>query len=246
MTIIEDPIQKQDIREGGKILGRILSLVANEARPGLDTGRLNEFANDLIDKSGVKPAFLNYDGYPATLCTSINEEIVHCIPSDRILKEGDILSLDLGIFHKGFCLDSALTIPIGKISDEAINLLKVTKGALSEAIKAVKPGRNIGIIGCTVQKYVEKRNLSVVRDLVGHGTGRKVHEEPQIPNFGSCGAGIEIKKGMVLAIEPMVTVGSYKITRATDGYGFSTYDGLLSAHFEHTILVGERGAEILT
>lgn len=247
MTIIEKDEHKKIVREGGKILKKILIEVSDFAREGVSTLALNNLAEKLILQANATPAFLNYEGFPAVLCTSINEEIVHCIPrEDRILKSGDVLSLDLGILYQGFYLDSATTIAIGKVSDRIIDLIDTTRKSLSSALKEVKAGKNIGIVGCTVAKFAQTRGFAVVRDLVGHGVGRKLHEDPQIPNYGSCGFGPEIVKGQLLAIEPMLTNGGHKITKAVDGYGFATLDGSLAAHFEHTVLVGENGVEILT
>jgi methionyl aminopeptidase len=184
--------------------------------------------------------------FPACLCTSINEEIVHVAPSERILKKGDILSLDLGVFYKGFNTDMAITIPVGEISPEGRRLIRTTKKALKRGIKKIRPGNTIGDIGNTIQRYVESQGFNVVRELCGHGVGKEVHEEPQILNYGKRKSGPEIKEGMVLCLEPMVTVGDWHLKKTKDGFGYETVDGSLTAHFEHTIAVTKNGTEVLT
>ncbi len=250
------------MREGGKILAEIMGELEKAVRPGVATKELNRLAESLILNSGAKPSFKGYtnrkdgiiDPYPASLCTSINEEIVHCLPSERILKEGDILSLDLGIYYpstssgqvEGFHSDMAITVPVGKISSEAQRLIKATKKALKRGIAEIKPGNHIGDIENAIQKYVESQGFEVVRDLCGHGIGRELHEDPQILNFGKRRTGPELVEGMVLCLEPMVAIGDPTIKRAKDGWGYSTFDDSLSAHFEHTIAVTGKGTEILT
>lgn len=241
------------LREGGKILAEILQNVAHLARPGISTARLNEIAEDLIKKFGARPSFKNFrpeksaPPYPATLCTSINDEVVHCVPSqERILKDGDILGLDLGIWYKDLCTDSALTIAIGEISKEAKKLISVTEESLYKGIKESILGNTIGDIGFAISQHVQQAGFSVIRDLVGHGVGYGVHEDPQIPNFGQKGQGEKIRVGMVLAIEPMTALGDYHIKSCSDHFGYRTFDSGLSAHFEHTIAITENGPEILT
>lgn len=245
------------IREGGKILTRVLQKVARAAESGLTTNDLNKLARELIFSYGAKPAFEGYkEGYkpkeshgipyPAALCTSVNDEIVHAIPGKRILQEGDIIGLDLGIVYKGFFTDMAVTVGIGKIDSKAEQLLKITKKSLEIGIRQVAPGNYIGDIGSAIQEYVESHGFSVVRQLVGHGVGRAVHEEPQIPNYGKPKTGGILQPGMVLAIEPMVTIGNYQIKSSSDGFGFKTIDGSLSAHFEHTVAVTKEGYEVIT
>jgi methionyl aminopeptidase len=242
------------MREGGKILAGIMGELEKKVRPGIKTLELGRLAESLILNSGAKPSFKGYtnrkdgilDPYPSSLCTSINEEIVHSLPSERVLKEGDIISLDLGIYYKGFHTDMATTVPVGKVTPEAQRLIKVTKKALKRGINEIKPGNHIGDIENAIQKFVEENGFNVVRDLCGHGVGKELHEDPQILNFGKKGTGPEIKEGMVLCLEPMVAIGDSTIKRAKDGWGYSTFDDSLSAHFEHTIAVTKNGAEILT
>lgn len=246
MISIKTPGEIEIIAEGGKTLAKIIKELEKQVKPGIKTLELNRVAETLILKSGGRPSFKGHEGYPAALCVSINEEIVHAIPSTRRLKEGDILSLDLGIQWKGFHADMAITVPVGKIDPETQRLIRVTKKALKRGIKKIRPGNTFGDIGNTIQRYVESQGFNVVRELCGHGIGRELHEEPQILNYGKRKTGSEIKEGMVFCLEPMVTVGDWKIKKAKDGYGFETQDGSLSCHFEHTIAVTKNGARILT
>lgn len=246
MISLKTPKEIQIMREGGAILAAILKEVGSVVQPGISTQYLNKVAQALLDKFKVKPAFLGYEGFPAVLCTCVNQEIVHSVPSKYILKEGDILSLDLGVKYKGFFTDMAITLPVGKIDFEKARLLKVTKKALKLGIKKAKEGNTVGDIGNTIQRYVESQNFNVVRELCGHGIGRDLHEEPKIPNFGKRGKGEIIKAGMVFCIEPMVTMGDWHLKKSKDGFGFETKDGSLSAHFEHTVAVTKEGPEILT
>jgi len=238
--------------EGGRVLARIMRELEKNVKPGIRTIELENLAENLILKSGGKCAFKGYTSeysqipYPACLCTSINEEIVHCIPSERVLKEGDVLKLDLGLFWKGYYLDMAVTVPVGKVSFEAQRLIRVTKKALKLAIKKVKPGNTFGDIGNTIQRYVESQGFNVVRELCGHGIGRELHEEPKILNYGKRKTGEKIKEGMVFCIEPMVTAGDWHLKRTKDGFGYQTVDGSLTAHFEHTVAVTKYGSRILT
>lgn len=234
------------LRQGGKILAKIIEELKKEVKPGVITKYLNKVAEDLVFSWGAKPSFKGFERFPAVLCTSINEEIVHAVPGKRKLKEGDVLSLDLGIRFNGYCTDMAITIPVGKISKEAKKLIKITKEALKIGIKRAKPGSYLGDIGYVIQKYVEKNGFNVVQELVGHGVGKQVHEAPRIPNYGSPEEGAELKSGMVLAIEPMVTVGDWQVEKTKDGFGYKTVDNSLSAHFEHTIAITPKGPEILT
>ncbi len=239
--------------EGGRILAKIMKRLAQEVRPGITTKELDHLAEKLILKAGGSCSFKGYKGngdssrpFPACLCASVNEEIVHVLPSERVLKEGDIVSLDLGLFYKGFHTDMAITLPVGKVKPEALRLIRVTKKALKRALKKVKPGNTIGDIGNAIQRYVEKQGFNVVRELCGHGIGRQLHEEPQILNYGKRHSGELIKEGMVFCIEPMVTMGDWHIKRTKDGFGYQTKDGSLSAHFEHTVAITRRGYKILT
>lgn len=234
------------MRQGGKILATVLKEVAQKAVPGVSTIELDRAAEALILSHGAQPAFKGYEKFPYSLCTSVNEDIVHGYPSTYQLKEGDVVKLDLGVLYKGYNTDMAVTVAVGKVTPEAKKLIEATKKSLAEGIKKVKPGNTIGDIGHAVQSYLEKRGYGVVRDLVGHGIGRQVHEEPSVPNYGTAGNGEVLQEGMVICIEPMVTVGDYKIIKSKDGYGYATRDGSLSAHFENTVAVTKRGAEILT
>jgi methionyl aminopeptidase len=232
--------------ESGRILAGIMQELEKRVEPGISTRELDRVAETLILKSGGRPSFKGYQDFPSTLCVSINEEIVHGLPSKRQLQEGDIVSLDLGIKYKGFHADMAVTLPVGIISPEAKRLIWVTKKALKRGIKKVRPGNTFGDIGNTIQRYVESQGLNIVRDLCGHGIGKEIHEEPQIFNYGKRRTGEEIKEGMVFCLEPMVTAGSWKVKLADDGFSFKTTDDSLSAHFEHTIAVTKDGVKILT
>ena len=247
MINIKSAEEIQIMREGGKILAQIMKKLEKTVRPGITTQELNKVAEDLVFEYGVKPSFKNYQGFPACLCTSINEELVHCIPSDKKLKEGDIISLDFGILYKGFHSDMAVTLPVSKkISPEVLRLIKVTKKALKRGIKKIRVGNTFGDIGNTIQRYVEGQGFNVVRELCGHGIGKEIHEDPKIPNYGKRKKGLKIKEGMVFCIEPMVTVGDWKLKKAKDDYGYQTKDDSLCAHFEHTIAVAKNGVKILT
>jgi len=246
MIKIKSPEEIKIMAEGGKILASIMKELEKKVRPGITTKELDRFAESLILKSGGKCSFKGYQDFPACLCTSINEEIVHAVPSNRVLKEGDIISLDLGILYKGFHTDMAITIPVGKIDPEVQRLMRVTKKALKRGIKKVRPGNTFGDIGNTIQRYVESQGFNVVRDLCGHGIGKELHEEPKILNYGKRHTGPEIKEGMTFCLEPMVTIGDWKLKKSKNGHGYETADGSLSAHFEHTIAVTKKGCQILT
>lgn len=255
MIYIKTPEEIALIREGGKILAQILNDLGKAVKPGMKTIELDRLAESLVFKYGVIAAFKNYKpnfnhgdqgGYPASVCVSVNEEVVHGIPGERVLQEGDIVSLDMGVLYKGYFTDAAITVGVGKISLLAQKLIDVTKESLELGINEAKAGNHLGDIGAAIQKYVEANGFSVVRDLVGHGVGKFIHEEPEIPNYGYTGAGLEIKEGMVLAFEPMVNAGSYKVKTLADGWTFAACDKKYSAHFEHTVAIGKNGAEILT
>lgn len=235
------------IAKSAEILSEVLIKMKEMIKPGITTEEIDGLARKMVKDRGVKAAFLGYRGYPAAVCVSVNEEVVHGIPSSKIkLKEGDIVSLDFGVEREGFFSDAALTVPVGKISGRAQKLIKVTQEALLKGIDMAKPGNRISDISAAVQRYVEANGFSVVRDLCGHGVGRKVHEEPMIPNFGKPGQGPLIQPGMVLAIEPMVNAGSYEVATLDDDWTVVTMDGAVSAHFEHTVAVTENGPVILT
>ena len=253
MITIKSEKEIKILREGGKILASVLFEVAEKVKSGIATIELDEVAEKLIRKNKGEPSFKNYKTsedkfpYPVSLCVSINDEIVHGIPlRDKILKEGNIVSLDLGMKYKNLYTDMAVTAGVGKISKQAEKLIKITKKCLEEGIRQVGPGNFIGDIGFAVQNCAEKNGFNVVRRLVGHGVGYQVHEDPEIPNFGQPKTGIQLKQGMVLALEPMVVEGNPEIVLDKDNWTWKTKDGLLSAHFEHTVVVTRNGAEILT
>jgi len=244
--ILKSPQEIEKMRESNRIVAEILKEIKAAARPGTKTRELDDLAQALLHKYGARSAFKGYNGYPAVLCTSVNEEVVHGIPSDRVLREGDILSLDFGVVYEDYYGDSAITIPIGRITPKAERLLRVTKEALDLAITQACPGNHISDISATVQRHVESHGFSVVRDFVGHGIGKYMHERPQIPNFGVAGRGIRLKAGMTLAIEPMINAGGYEVVVLDDGWTAVTKDRSLSAHFEHSVAVTEDGPYILS
>jgi len=246
MILVKTKEEIKIMAEGGKMLAKIVKELTKMIKLGITTQELDKVAEDLIFKSGARPSFKGYGGFPATLCTSINEEIVHGLPSKRKLKKGDIISLDLGIFSKGFHSDMAVTLPVGKIDPEIVRLIRVTKKSLKIGIKKVRTGNTIGDIGNTIQRYVESQGFNVVRDLCGHGIGRDLHEDPQILNYGKRKTGPKIKEGMVLCLEPMVTMGNFQIKKNKDGHTFETVDGSLSCHFEHEVAVTKDGCKVLT
>ncbi len=246
MVILKLPDEIEKLRTSNLIVAEILSELRERVGPGVTTGELNRFCEELSRKKRVKPAFKGYRGYPFALCTSVNGEVVHGMPSERPLVSGDILSLDFGVNYKGYYGDAAITVPVGAVSDEAKRLLKVTEAGLRDAILQVRAGNRLGDVSSAVQQQVESAGFSVVRDFVGHGIGRSLHEDPQIPNYGVRGRGIELKPGMVLAIEPMVNEGSYEVQILPDGWTVVTKDGKLSAHFEHSVAVTENGPDILS
>lgn len=235
------------MRAASKIVALILNSLETFIKPGVTTKDIEEKALKILRKKGGKPTFKNYKGYPAILCASINNEVVHGIPSKkRVLKDGDIISIDIGVTYDGYIGDAAKTYAVGGVSDRTKELMNVTKEALYKGIEMVRENNRISDISHTIQKYVEKRGYSVVRAFVGHGVGRNLHEEPQVPNFGLPNKGPRLKKGMVIAIEPMVNTGTYEVVILRDGWTAVTKDGGLSAHYEHTVAVTENGADILT
>ncbi|MEX2007903.1 MAG: type I methionyl aminopeptidase [Candidatus Spechtbacterales bacterium] len=240
----EEDIAK--MRESGHIAGHILARVASEAKPGVTTQELNDLAEKLAREAGVKPAFLGYDNFPAVLCTSVNETIVHGLPGDEKLHEGDIVGLDFGVIYEGWYSDTAVTVGVGEISFEAQRLLRVTKKALRLGIRKAKPGNTVGDIGNTIQRYAESEGYSVVRELVGHGIGKDLHEEPHVPNYGKRGEGEVLREGMTIAVEPMLIDGLADLKLAADRFGYQSPHSKLTAHFEHTIAIKAKGAEVLT
>lgn len=250
--IVRTPEQREGILESGKRLGAVLEELATHVAPGVSTLELDRIAEELIRAAGDEPSFKGYtpEGartpYPASLCISVNDEVVHGIPGERILKEGDIVTLDLGVTHKGFITDSAITVPVGKVSKEAYALMNATQEALEAAIKAARPGNRIGDISFATGAAFKGTGFSVVKMLGGHGVGNSVHEEPFIANDGHPGTGPEIKAGMVLALEPIANAGKAAVGLASDGYTYRTKDGTYSAHFEHTILIEENETIVVT
>ncbi len=240
------------MKEGGKIHARILHEVAKKVKAGVKTRELNDYAEKLIDEAGGSASFLGYQPadakkpYPASLCVSINEEIVHGIPDDKMIFEGDIVTLDLGLTYKGLITDAAITVSVGKIEERTAELMKATEEALDKGIKAMRVRGHVGDIGAAIMEVAVKYNLGIVEGLSGHGVGYSVHEEPFVPNRAERGEGPELRVGMVIAIEPMFTLGSRHIKRLSDGYTFVTRDKSLSAHFEHTVAVTAEGIVVLT
>ncbi|BDG06750.1 type I methionyl aminopeptidase [Anaeromyxobacter oryzae] len=234
------------IREAGLVVWEVLEALSAAAVAGTTTLELDRLAADRTRALGAEPAFLGYHGYPACLCASVNDEVIHGIPSKRVLRAGDVVGLDYGVVLRGWYADSARTVAVGQPPPEAARLLAATRNGLASAIAAARAGHRIGDIGAAVQRYVEERGYSVVRDFVGHGIGRRLHEPPQVPNYGRAGSGASLRVGMVLAIEPMVNAGGCEVETLDDGWTARTLDRSLSAHFEHTIAVTENGPEILT
>jgi len=240
------------MREAGRLLGEVLALVASQARPGVRTAELDALAEAEIRARGCIPSFIGYGGgggrapFPATVCISINEEVVHGIPSNRALKEGDIVGLDLGLIHEGLHADSALTVGVGVISPAAQRLIDCTREALEQGIAAAHPGTRISDISAAIQASIEPFQYGIVREYVGHGIGRALHEDPQVPNFGQAGHGLLLRPGMTLALEPMVNLADWRTRVLPDAWTVVTADGGLSAHFEHTICITEGAAEVFT
>jgi methionyl aminopeptidase len=247
MIVLKSPREIELMREAGRIVALTLAVLAEKAKEGVSTAQLEEWAEEVIRKNKAIPSFKGYRGYPASICVSVNEEVVHGIPSPkRILKEGDVVSIDVGAIYRGYHGDAAITIGIGRITEEAEKLIEVTKGALEAAISAAKAGNRLGDISWAIQSYAEKHGFNVVREYTGHGIGRYMHEEPQVPNVGTPGKGVLLKPGMTLALEPMVVAGSWEVEVLPDGWTVVTKDKSLAAHFEHTIAITDGDAEILT
>ncbi len=236
----------QLIKEGAQILGRAHGEVARLIRPGIRTAELDKVADEYIRDHGGSPSFKNYNGFPAALCISVNDTVVHGFPGQYELKETDIISVDCGVFYKGFHSDSAYTYPMEGVSQEVLDLLDRTYESLFLGIAQAKPGNRIGDISFAIQGYVEKFGYGVVRELVGHGVGKQLHEDPEVPNYGKRGKGVKILPGMVFAIEPMINLGTKKVVQERDGWTIRTADRKPSAHFEHTVAVMEEGTEVLT
>jgi methionyl aminopeptidase len=234
------------LRKAGQLVARTLRELGRAVRPGVTTSELDQLAESFIRDHGARPAFKGYRGFPASICPSVNDEVVHGIPGSRVLLAGDIVGMDVGVELDGYYGDAALTFPVGEVSDEARRLLEVTRESLMRGIAQARAGNRVGDISSAVQVYVEGHGYSVVRALVGHGIGREMHEEPAVPNFGPAGRGPRLMTGLVLAIEPMVNIGGFEVVTRSDGWTVATKDGTLSAHFEHTVAVGPEGPEILS
>lgn len=246
MIIIKSQSEIEKMRKAGNIVGKTHEELKKYIKPGITTKELDEIAEDTIRSLGGIPAFKGYGGFPASICASINEEVVHGIPGLKKLKDGDIISIDIGAIFDGYYGDSANTYPVGETSDEANKLIEVTRDSFYEGLKFCKEGFRLSDISHAVQKHVEENGFSVVRDYVGHGIGANMHEDPQIPNFGLSGKGPRLRRGMALAIEPMVNAGTYKVKTLLDNWTVVTIDGKLSAHYEHTVIITEDEPLILT
>ncbi|MFH1262332.1 MAG: type I methionyl aminopeptidase [Pseudomonadota bacterium] len=246
MIMLRNQQEIDRLRRSNQLVAEAREMLRGLVRPGMTTGELDDRTEEFFRKKGARSAFKGYRGYPKSICTSINEQVVHGIPGSRKLKEGDVLSLDIGAVLDGYFGDTAVTVPVGAISKEAARLLKVTEESLYVAIEAIRPDGHLNDIGAAVQHHVEAAGYSVVRDFVGHGIGQSLHEEPQIPNFGVAGTGVRLKAGMVLAIEPMVNEGKAEVKILPDGWTAVTADGRLSAHFEHSVAVTDKAPIVLS
>ncbi len=247
MITIKNAAQIEKMREAGAMLHDVLTQLKGKIEPGITTKELDRFAEKLIRSYGAVPSFLNYEGYPASICASVDSQVVHGIPSaSTVLKEGQIISIDCGLILGGWQSDSAFTAPVGKVSEEAQRLIDVTQESFFEALKFAREGCRISDIGHAVQQYVEQRGFSTVRALCGHGIGREMHEDPQVPNYGIPGHGIRLRRGMTICIEPMITSGDYHVKTLKDGWTVVTTDGSLCSHYEHTILITDGEPELLS
>lgn len=247
MITCKSAAEIEKLRRSGRIVRQVLGEIREKVRPGITTLDLEKFVVRRLKELGTRPAFKGYRGYPCCLCASVNDEVIHGIPTERrTLKEGDILSLDMGVVQDGYYGDSAITVPVGAISESAQRLLKVTEEALELALEKVRLGNRLGDVSATVQQHAEKNGYSVVREFVGHGIGKAMHEEPQVPNFGQAGRGPLLKAGMVFAVEPMVNAGGAAVRVLDDNWTAVTADGKLSAHFEHMVAVTQNGPDVLT
>lgn len=247
MTIIKTDEEIAIMRQAGRIVAVVLQKMREAVKPGIKTRKLNDIADQEISKwASARASFKGYHGFPASICVSVNDEVVHGIPGNRMLCEGDIVSLDFGIIYKGFQGDAAITVGVGKIGPDARRLIEVTESALAEGINTARDGASLGDIGAAIQGYAESFGFNVVREYSGHGIGREMHEDPLIPNFGKRGEGIKLREGMTLALEPMINMGTWKTRLDANGWTVHTADGSLSAHYEHTIAIRKSETEILT
>ena len=246
MITIKSNEEIKIMREAGRVVAEVVQILVEAAKPGVVVKDLDKIVRKEYTRRGVVPTFLGYHGYPATVCVSVNDELVHGIPGDRVIEYGDLVSIDLGATHKGFVGDHAVTIGVGEITPEAQRLIDVTRESLWRGIRAARAGVRLGAVSNAIGEYIESEGFGVVREYVGHGVGRQMHEDPQVPNYGPPDRGPVLRKGMVLALEPMVTAGDWHTKRHDDGWTVSTLDGSLCAHFEHTIAITDDGAEVLT
>lgn len=246
MIVLKSAKELQRMREAGRIVARVHQEIKEIIRPGVTTKRIDQLAEQVIRKHGATPSFKGYNGFPGSVCVSVNEELVHGIPGDRQLQEGDIISVDIGACYQGYHGDSAWTYPVGRVSAEAERLLHVTEASLYKGLAAAEPGARIGDISHAIQTLVEAEGFSIVQEYVGHGIGQSLHEDPKVPNYGPAGRGLRLKPGLTLAVEPMVNLGSRYVRTLDDGWTVVTQDGALCAHFEHTIAITDNGHEILT
>lgn len=246
MIWIKNDKEIEAMRKAGRLTGETLLMLEKMIAPGITTDQLNAAAEDFITKHGARPSFKNYRGYPKAVCTSVNSVVVHGIPGNTVLCEGDIISIDVGAYLNGFHGDAARTYAVGEISDNAKKLIEVTKQSFFEGIKFAKDGNRLGDLSSAIQNYAEQYGYGVVRDLVGHGIGGALHEDPDVPNYGKAGKGIRLRKGMTIAVEPMINEGSYDVSVMPDGWTIKTVDGKLSAHYENTIVITEGEPELLT
>lgn len=246
MIILKTPEEIALMKEAGNIVSDTLTMIAGYIKPGVTTGRLNKLVDEFIREQGAIPSFLNYHGYPGSACISVNQVIVHGIPGKQLLSEGDIVSVDVGAYYQGFHGDAARTFPVGQVDDAAKRLMEVTKQSFFEGVRYAQAGNRLEDISSAVQTYAESYGFSVVREFVGHGIGRDMHESPDVPNYGKPGRGIRLKEGMVLAIEPMINEGTPQMTVLEDGWTAVTRDGKRSAHYENTVAITAHGPEILT
>ena len=246
MISIKSAREIETMRRSGKITAKVLGDLMRAAKPGMTTAQLDHMAESGIRSMGGVPTFMGYHGYPGSICASVNDEVVHGIPGDYALQEGDLLSIDIGTTFEGYVSDSAVTVAIGEAGENARRLMRVTQECLMAGIEQMRRGKRLGDIGAAVQRHAEAAGYGVVRELVGHGVGTKMHEEPQVPNYGRAGAGLELRSGLVLAVEPMITEGHYAVETLKDGWTVVTADGKLAAHFEHTIAITDDGPKILT
>ena len=247
MIQLKNSLQIRDMKEAGRITGEALLVARENVREGISTYELDKLIREHIERSGAKPSFLGYGGFPASACISINDEVIHGIPSKkRILQDGDIVKVDVGAFYRGFHGDAARTIPVGKVSDEALKLISVTRNSFFDGVNALRAGGRMGDVGSAIQTTVESNGYSVVKKYIGHGVGRDLHESPDVPNFGTAGRGVRLCAGMTLAIEPMVNIGGSDVYQLDDGWTVKTSDGSLSAHYENTVALTSEGVMIFT